>query len=490
MSTIAISYKDLRNASSEASTVAKKLSSYADEIKKNVIKKLDNYSGDRSSNISIAYSSATTKYRTLTDAKEQYTKYSSNLKNLCEDCKTTDKNVANRIHTLTGTFRETHGIDNGFWSQAEQWIAYQFTSFTNSTPAFRWIDNNVVTPFSQKVDELKGNIKEWYDFGGGKQLVKGIGEALFTIVGAVAAIVIGVLTFPVSGVFAIVAAVAGLVVAGIALLDGTMDLVNECVAYNMRQNGDASMGYRLSNLNSFTDTVRTFSDNKIDHMFANVLDGVEFVCGVIDAIKDIQELGKFLKGGGEWIKNTWANLKDLKNRGLLTQTLGEGLVNGKNKIVQMSKEIFSSIKSMDIDYFGKVVGDSISDFAKTMEYTFDTSLTDLAEITENQGNVVKNWIELGEAIWKGELGEKGFESIRDFALKKIEVFDVSLGDIADMVIDFTDWCTEDDRLSNIVKMFDGSNQINVSVPQIHMPQINIDININVPNVDIPKVSAA
>ena len=80
MSTIAINYSELRSAAGQAQNVSKRLDAYADSIENTVLRKLDNYSGDRTGNISSAISNARNKRNQLQDDCRRYSNYSNDLK--------------------------------------------------------------------------------------------------------------------------------------------------------------------------------------------------------------------------------------------------------------------------------------------------------------------------------------------------------------------------------------------------------------------------
>ena len=152
MATIAINYSELRSAAGQAKKVSKRLDAYADSIDNTVLRKLDNYSGDRTGNISSAVSNARNKRNQLQEDCRKYSDYSNDLNNLESDCKNTDKRVADRVKGLTGTFKSMYGIKtNAFLDQIGRFM----TSLSNSNPLSRWIGNNIVDRYNEGRDYLK-----------------------------------------------------------------------------------------------------------------------------------------------------------------------------------------------------------------------------------------------------------------------------------------------------------------------------------------------
>lgn len=258
MATIAINYSELRSAAGQAQKVSKRLDAYADSIENTVLRKLDNYSGDRTGNISSAVSNARNKRNQLQDDCRRYNNYSNDLKNLESDCQNTDRRVADRVKGLTGTFKNMYGIKT---NAILDHIGRFMTSLSNASPFSRWIGNNIIDRRNQAKDYLKDRIKEWYNYDGGKQLIKGAGVAILEMVGSIAAIGAALLG-TVTGVGALIVAVAAVVGGVIGFLNGYANFENERAAYNARQNGNASWGYRLSKLDTYTDSLRTFQTIK------------------------------------------------------------------------------------------------------------------------------------------------------------------------------------------------------------------------------------
>ena len=169
MSKVTISYSSLKSASSEANQVAKKMTRYANNLNSAVYKKLSNYNGSYTSNISTAKSKSNSKISELKAKSKSYSKYADDLTALKDECLSTDKSVRSKVSQLTASFKEANGIKN---SKVKNAINYCLTSFGNSTVAGRWVGNTSDKVTSVK-DHITQSLKDWWNYDGGKQLVKG-----------------------------------------------------------------------------------------------------------------------------------------------------------------------------------------------------------------------------------------------------------------------------------------------------------------------------
>ena len=215
MSTVAISYRSLKDASNEADAVAKKLDRYADSLYDDVYKKLNKYDGPWSSHVSSAKTNTNNKINDLRAEQEKYESYADDLINLRDECERVDKAVKTSVSTLTASFKEAYGIRN---NAVENAINYIVTGLKNKTAVGRWI-GGVKDTFEAGKNYLKDSIKEWYNYKGGKELIVG------TLVGLIE-VAIGVLA--IAGAIlsggALVAVIAGVVGGIIAIANGAANI--------------------------------------------------------------------------------------------------------------------------------------------------------------------------------------------------------------------------------------------------------------------------
>lgn len=506
MATIAINYREMGNAAGDAGKVAKKLTTYANAINNTVLNKLNSYSGNKTGNISSAMSSARNKKNQLETDSERYSKYATELKNLEDECKRTDKQVAGRVKSLTGTFKDSHGIKTNAIADC---FSRFMTSIANSNPVFRWIDNNVVDRIKEGHNYLKDRIKEWYNYDGGKQLLKGVAVAALEIAVAVAGIVV-VFLGTVTGIGALIVAVAAVIGGVIAFANGMTNLINEVGAYADRQNGNASMGYRRSKLDTLTDTVRTFSDDKRVHQVANFVDGLEFVCNVIGLVDSV---GGLLKNGYKWASGSLKPLEDLKLKDILTRSnikdFGRKL---KTDLLDGGRSIKAAFGRRDWEFFknaGKSFG---TDFMKSLKerYIKFDGLKDGLKSFKNIASFGKKF--LGTDGFWGKSGAIVTEvvlpciNIAQNATAKTDGNGNFIRNNNVIVMDDPEKVSIDDIWSNMKKIFKtpfsdfpklvdkftGSKGPDISIPKIYVPPVNVQVNlnINIQPIHIPAGRAA
>lgn len=253
-----ISYSDLHDASQEAHRVSKRFDDYADELQRKVLNKLGNYNGPWTSNMSNAYSLVSDKINELRTDCTRFEQYSTDLESLLDECKEVDEAVKSRVADLTADFKNANGIRN---SAIENFLAYTFTSLGNSSALGRFLGNGRDAR-NMIADRLLQDIKVWFNFEGGKELIKAWVVDTLKIVGAIIAVAAAVVACVLSGgvaaaIFAAVALVSASVLLGMTIVDSCVDAFHEGMAYAANQNpGDAALAYRLRNINSYSDLFR------------------------------------------------------------------------------------------------------------------------------------------------------------------------------------------------------------------------------------------
>lgn len=96
---------------------------------------------------------------------DQFETYSANIDELLDSCDAADAAVKSRIASITSDFKKANGIRNG---AVENYIAYTFVSIGNSDAPGIFLGNAHDTVEMYK-DYIYGNLKAWYNYGGGKQ---------------------------------------------------------------------------------------------------------------------------------------------------------------------------------------------------------------------------------------------------------------------------------------------------------------------------------
>ena len=497
MSTVSISYSSLRKASGEAKDVAKKLDKYADTLNKSVYKKLDKYEGSWTSNITTARSKASSKIKELRDEADDYKKYAEDLKDLKEECERVDKAVKSKVSSLTASFKKSYGINN---NPVVNTICNALTSITNSTAIGRWF-NGKLDSLNSEGKHIKQSIEDWYDYGGGKQLIKGVVVAALEIVIGVVGIV-GAIVGILAGGWTIALA-AALIAGVIGVVNGVVNLVNEGRAFGFADD-DPATAKRNSDLNTLSDTLRVKTDSKIWHSFAAGIDTLEIVCSIITIVDGC---GKLIKNGYKWATGDLSKLDDLRVKDILTKKNFK-LFCGKLKttFAQGFDEIFSAIKRMDFGYFTSAARDFGTDFLANLKNRFagfktvsvDATRLDKLKAIEKNAKTLKNILSVTKDFAKDgwdnmnilekivipcvnvagvttldfpENGGQGFFDFGQITLKdfydlkdiKVKVFDKG----KDLIFsDFIDPKVLDKLTTQI--------DINISIPEIHIPSIKIE----------------
>lgn len=341
MSTVAISYGDLKNAKDEAKGVAKKLDKYADAIEKTIINKIKNYNGENHENIVTAKTQSEKKKTQLRELADKFENYARSLEDLKTQCENTDDQVKKKVSSLTATFKSSHGIKD---SKVRNVINYVFTSIGNSTAAGRWIGDKV-DQFESKCDYLKERIEDWYEFKGGKELLIGALEATLEIAIGVITVVVTIATGGLSLV-----AVAAIIGGIITTLNGAYNLRNELDAYYYTKwDNDPAKGKRYRKLNTFADTLRVESDDKFWHNVASGIEILELACAVVTLVNSC---GDLLKKGYKWATNCPTNIKDIKLKEVFKwNTLKSFAGKLKTCVFDEFKYLTKAIKTKDLTYF-------------------------------------------------------------------------------------------------------------------------------------------
>ena len=454
MGSVAISYTSLSDASGEAKAVSKKLDRYADSIERTVYNKLNGYDGDHTGNISTAMSKAQAKITSLQNMSDSFSTYATDIKSLETKCAEVDGKVARRVSSLTANFKARNNINNNPVINA---VSYFFTSYTNSSAGRRWVSDSVDMAVAT-TDYFKESIEDWYDYEGGKQLVKGMAVAALEVAFGVLSICAG------GGLLAVIGGV-------LIVVNGLYNAYQEQKAYTKTKNGDPAAGRRESRVNTIQEGLRR-SNNKWAHLAAFVLDSFEVACTVINIGKagvKIFKAGKGffatkgvtgLKSLGQFISGSWKN-GSIKNavKSFSFKKAGLNFLNNlKGKYIRGEKK-YDAIKALS--GFGK-------DFGKII---FNDDLIYNAKRTDDfKKLIIKNVIEPGIAIPQNDTwNKKG----------------ISLGDVTGSLRNAGNaWNKEVKAVGDVMEWFSGQSSISVSIPEVHVPKIDVVI----PDIDIPRVS--
>lgn len=475
MSKVAISYSSLGDAKSEAKQLATKLDKYADHLDSQVYKKLTSYSGKQTNNITNAKSQLSSKISSLRTASTKYENYANDIQDLKDECESVDKTVKSKISKLTASFKKSHGIRN---SHIENGFYYLGASIGNSSASSRWVTDKI-DEGSTGIEYIKDSLKEWYNYEGGKELIKGVLVGVLEVAIAVLAIVGAILS---GG--ALIAIIAGVVAGVIALANGVINIANEVKAYKTTQNDDPATARRYSREDSFQDTVRTEAEynGKGWQIAAGVVDVVNIVCSLIQLGDGIKNL---FKKGYKWASGDITDINDLKIKDIFKKdsfkTIGSKL---KDTFKNGFSDIFKTLKAGDWTKIGKSALDFGSDFKTNLLKRFANG---------KWYKVSKNWLSGAKDLITDGVTFKGimenivmpsfdmgdFTSINGQDQLKFDFDSIKMDDFYDIfkkskkIITNDLWKSGDKFDINVIDKLSEIGNVNVSIPDIHIPEINI-----------------
>ena len=482
MSTASISYSSLKDASNEAKAVAKKLDKYADSLYDNVYKKLNKYDGTWTSNLTTARSKTNAKISELRTEQGKYEAYATDLIDLRDECKEVDKAVKSKVSSLTATFKENHGIRN---SKVENAISYFFTSLGNETAFGRWLGGKK-DDFNSGMDYLKSSIKEWYNYEGGKEFIKGlltvVLDVAIAIAGAVAAVatfLAGALTFG-----AVLVLAVALVGAAIALQDAWTNWENEKAGYEARQNDDPATGKRRSDINSYSDYLRSsymFGDDgetyHYNEFYNGLASGLEITSVVCSVITVVSSCGKLLKNGFKWATgNSSATFKEIFSKdgmSKLFKGIGSNLKGGLSKLG-------NAIKMKDLTFFKTALKDFGSDFLNNLkgEFLDFGSVKDGASTVKHGLSLIKSFatdgFDIGNIVEKVVLPSVGLAHVPGGdSMITVDDFYGIVDDISTKIIG-SDAFTSDNLINNdVLDKISNISSVDISIPSVYVPEINL-----------------
>lgn len=496
MSTASISYSSLKDASSEAKAVAKKLDKYADSLYSNVYKKLNKYDGSWNSNVSTASSKTNAKISELRSEQSRYETYATDLIDLRDECKEVDKAVKSKVSSLTASFKEAHGIRN---SKVENAISYFFTGLGNETAFGRWLGGKK-DDISSEMNYFKDSIKEWYNYEGGKELITGVLVGLLEVAIGVLAIVGAILS---GGALLVV--IAGVVGGIIAVANGVANIWNESKAYSSTKNGDPATGRRRSEINSWQDYLRSsfiFGDsgenyhyNEFYNGLATGIDIVNLACTVVTVVSSA---GKLLKNGYKWATGNAAKVKDITLKQVFSKDTFTAF-KGKFADIKAAFQArgWARVKDLGGQMFKDFGRNLKGEFFDFFETNGDFNWKGAVSSIKNMLSIPKDILSDGFTI--SNIGKIGLTSIvlpglTAFTVNSVDGTIIS-GDGGQLQFDFTDKVT----INDITGLFEKGGKIGSSIGDLTSSDsvINVDvmdkltnscnINISIPEVYIPNI---
>lgn len=499
MSTASISYSSLKDASNEAKAVAKKLDKYADSLYSNVYKKLNKYDGSWNSSVSNASSKINAKISELHSEQSRYETYATDLIDLRDECKEVDKAVKSNVSSLTASFKEAHGIRN---SKVENAISYFFTGIGNETAFGRWLGGKK-DDFDSGMNYFKDSIKEWYNYEGGKELITGVLVGLLEVTIGVLAIVGAIIS---GGALLVI--IAGVVGGIIAVANGIANIWSEQEAYSSTRNGDPATGRRRSDVNTWQDYLRSsfiFGDsgenyhyNEFYNGLATGIDIVNLACTVVTVVSSA---GKLLKNGYKWATGNAAKVKDITLKQVFSKDTFTAF-KGKFLDIKAAFKIngwqAKDLGGQILKEFGRNFKKEFWDFWKTNgDFNWKGAVSSIKNMLSIPKDILKDGFTLSNIFDVG-FSSVVLPSITAFTVESVDGTIIS-GTDGQLQFDFTDkvnlktitglfekggkaWDSAMDLFSSdsivgkeILDKLSASSNINISIPEIYIPNIEMPV---------------
>lgn len=303
MATIKIDYGALSQVSRNASALARAADSYANDLNRKVLNKLDKVPCN-STDLANARYYVKKKISALEHKQVQYEGLAKQVTEFSEKARRIDGEVEKMLERKQENF-----LKKNEHLRIDEWKAKLLNFLVdvkNKFPVLEMI-GNCLQIMQTELSNLWDNIQYWYHCEGGREVV----QIVTAIAGAILAVVIFVASFPVSGFFgvcAVIGAVIGLVNAGANIASSIMSLV-------AARNGDPAWARIYGNMNKFSDVLRStnFNNrflNKLSNGLAFALDTTELFCDIVGFVDAGLKLRKVLKDGS--LKKMFDRLKNFK----------------------------------------------------------------------------------------------------------------------------------------------------------------------------------
>lgn len=282
MSALILNYSELSRVSSYADSVAKKAESYADTLNRKVYNKMDSVTGGMNESLSSASYYVNAKISELREKKTAYSNFAKQVTNLVSEARRIDKEVAKTIANNKKEFIKSNPQlkINDFKASVINWLV----DVKNSCPLFEMIGNGM-NRLGQFFSSAVDNIKYWYKCQGGKEVI-GLAGA---IVGVVISVAVFVATIPASGFLA----VCGSIGAAITAINAATNVGTSLVSLISAKSGDPAWAKIYGDQNTLADFLKnkrfkTSLGNKISYVVADVVNGVEIFCDLVNIVSAVK----------------------------------------------------------------------------------------------------------------------------------------------------------------------------------------------------------
>ena len=212
-----------------------------------------------------------------------YGQLAGRINSFAENARRIDKQVANLIAYEKARFQKSTGLGaHGPVAIFIEWLV----GLKNKCPILEFIGNGNAYLMTF-VKNIKDEIRHWYEFEGGKEILGIVGA----VVAAVIAVALFIVTLPASGFLAICAAIG----AAISVINAIYNIYSSAKSYEAARNGDPAWAKIYADEDKLSDGLRRHNFgskelNGLSMVGATVLDGTELFCnavGIVGTIKSI-----------------------------------------------------------------------------------------------------------------------------------------------------------------------------------------------------------
>lgn len=304
MATLVIDYDSLAKVASNASNLAKRAETYANDLTNKVLNKFSGISGGSTTNTSDAKYYVKAKITALRSKQSSYSGLSTQITTFIENAKRVDQEVEKMIANNQEKFlsKNEHLRIDDWKASILNWLV----DLKNSCPLFEVI-GNALRDIGSAMSDMFANIKYWYKCEGGKEII----GFVLAIGGAIVAVLLFIASFPASGFFAICAMIG----AAITAVNAIWNVVTSYSAMTSARNGDPAWAKIYSKRDKLTDSIRAHNFgngtlNRLSYGVATFIDFGELFCDIVNIIHAVGQIKSKLS----FIQNYF----DKNNGGLFT----------------------------------------------------------------------------------------------------------------------------------------------------------------------------
>lgn len=353
MSKITIKFSELEDAKDKAQKVQNEISGYVSQIKKHVTTRISDLPGsDSNGYASTASTLAWQKIGQLNEKSERFSNFQGTITGFIATARSTDTKVSNKIKSLADTVLEPRK-----WYQVPGDFLYDLfcVDLANSNDLTKLIANIDKTANTYK-EEAWDKAKDWFKHGDGKYVLN-IAGAVLAAIGAVAGVIIAIVTLPVTGTAAIIIGAVALIASGISmaitLVNSQETILANIDALKLSKDGKDGAARYYGNIDSLSEKwnrtdMGGAKENAAYEWLGKKIDQTKVIADVVTVICSIAKLGNVVDyrykqptiNGNKGYDFSWNNIKKNILQGMEYKTSAKYL--DKREAFAFSKKFFAT----------------------------------------------------------------------------------------------------------------------------------------------------